>query len=220
MTEADMDPDAVANTGSPIGIPEYRAWSLAAVKLLQDVVYDEDEAVWNELLSGRSHLQEYFARIGLVPVVDETNGFAYLRQLEEEQGSLPEGYEKLPKLLRRSRLGFELSLMCVLLRDELRRFEEEEVDSQRCVIDEGHLLEQWQAFFPPQQDEQKQYRGFLRVLKSASEMGFVRQVSKEPSAWEVRRILKARLDAQALEDLHAQLLAKAAERKGGPRTDG
>ena len=201
--------------------PEYRSWSLAAVRLLQEVVYAEDEAVWNEVLSARSHLQDYFARIGLAPVIDEPNGFAYLRQLDPAEDQLPEGYDKLPKLLRRSRIGYELSLMCVLLRDELRRFEDEDLDSERCVIEEATLLEQWQGFFPPQQDEQKQYKGFLKVLKSAADMGFARQVSQEPAAWEVRRILKARLDAQALEDLKARLaglVVRVTEPKKAGRT--
>jgi len=204
-------PESPGAAGLGGELPDYRPWSLAAVRLLQEVVYAEETTVWNEVVSCRSHLESFFARLGLVPVVDEPNGYAYLRQLDGELDGLPPGYEKLPKLLRRSRLGYDASLMCVLLREELRRFEEEEVDSERCVVEEPDLFIQWQRFFPPKQDEQKQYKDYLRILKSVAEMGFARLVSKDPPAWEIRRILKARLDARALESLLGQLAEKRGE---------
>ena len=113
-------------------LPEFRDWSIAAVRLLQGVVYLDDGPVWGFVGSNRSRLEEYFARLGLALVVDDSEGFAFLRQLDEEE--LGEGYERLPKLFRKTRLSYDTTLLCVLLRDELRRFEEEPVDDQRCSI--------------------------------------------------------------------------------------
>jgi hypothetical protein len=188
-------------------LPDFRSWSRAAVRLLQDVVYFSDEGVWSEVLASQNVLRDYFARVGLTLVVDETNGFAYLRQFDSDAEGVPVEYAELPKLYRRSRLGYGASLVCVLLREELRRFDSEEVDSEFCVVEEEALFDQWKAFFPVRTDEQAQYREFSKALYSARDAGFTRQITKEPAAWEVRRIIKAKLDAQTLEQLKRDLAA-------------
>lgn len=192
--------------------PEFRDWSIPAVRLLRGAVDAEDARVWNLLLSNVSHLESYFARLGLRLVVDESEGFAYLRQLTEEE--MPEGYEALPKLFRATRLSYGQTLLCVLLRDEFRRFEEEDVRNERCVVEETALLEQWKAFFPAQDDAVKRHREMSASLRKLEGLGFVRKFSDEPPAWEIRRILKARLPASKLEQLKDQLAA-AAERRDG-----
>lgn len=184
--------------------PEFREWSIAAVHLLRGVLYADDTRTWDIVLSSRSQLESYFARLGLLLVIDEPEGLTYLRQLSEDE--VPEGYEALPKLIRKTRLGYDATLLCVLLRDELRRFEEEEIHDERCVVEAASLFEHWKTFFPAQQDEVRQRRDLAAALRKLDELGFVRKFSDEPEAWEVRRILKARLPAAELENLRAQLL--------------
>jgi hypothetical protein len=192
-------------------IPEFRPWSIAAVRLLQGVVYADEEAAWDAVLGHRSPLEEYFGRLGLGLHVDETEGFAFLQQLDEEE--LPEGYEKLPRLFRRTQLSYASTLLCVLLRDELRRFDEEELEHQRCVVETHALLADWQSFFPAEHDEVKQFKELSAALRKLEEMRFVRRFSDDPEAWEIRRILKARVPAAELEQLRGQLLA-ATQRRG------
>ncbi|MDF1754149.1 MAG: DUF4194 domain-containing protein [Verrucomicrobiales bacterium] len=204
MEETFHEPEAA---NQALDLPDYQSWSLAAVKLLQDVVYSLDDVrVWSEILRSRNRIQDYFARIGLVLVVDESNGYAYLRQLDTDNESLAKEYADLPKLYRQSRLGYGASLICVILREALRRYESEEFDSDLCVVEEDELFEQWKVFFPEQSDEKKQFRDFIAALRQASEAGFARKLPKtEPAAWEVRRIIKAKLNAQRLEQLRDDL---------------
>jgi hypothetical protein len=191
-------------------LPEFRDWSLPAVWLLKGVVYADDVRVWNTLLSNVSALETYFARVGLRLVVDESEGMAYLRQLSEDEA--PDGYESLPRLFRASRLSYGQTLLCVLLRDELRRFEEEDLRNERCVVEEAALFDQWKAFFPAQLDEVKGRREMVAGLRRLEEIGFVRGFGEEPPSWEVKRILKARLSLTDLEGLRGQLEAAAARR--------
>lgn len=184
-------------------LPEFRDWSIPAVCLLRGVVYADEERTWNLLLGNVSRLKDYFGRLGLLLVVDESEGMAYLRQLDEEER--PEGYEALPKLFRATRLSYSQTLMCVLLRDEFRRFEEEDMHNERCVVEEAALFEQWKAFFPAQGDEVKLHRDMRGSLRRLEDLGFLRRFSEEPPSWEVRRILKARLPAAELENLRDQL---------------
>lgn len=184
-------------------LPEFREWSMAAVRLLQGVIYMDDGSVWGVICSNRSRLDEYFARIGLALVVDEAEGFAFLRQFEEEE--LEEGYDALPKLFRKSRLSYDATLLCVLLRDELRRFEEEDFDNQRCVVKTSDLFELWKAFSSINSDEIKLMKGLRAAIGDLEELKFVRRFSDEPEEWEIRRILKARMPVSKLEVLLQQL---------------
>lgn len=190
---------------------DFQDWGIPAVWLLRGAVYANEERVWNLLLTNVSRLEEYFIRIGLRLVVDESEGIAYLRQLEEDE--LPEGAEALPRLFRTSRLSYGQTVMCVLLRDEFRRFEEEDVHNERCVVDESSLFDQWKPFSPSGDDDVKQHREMVAALRKLEELGFVRRFGDDPRCWEVRRILKARLPAAELENLKNQLI-EAIERRG------
>lgn len=198
--------------------PEYREWSLAAVRLLQGVVYYDEDRAWNLVLTSRSQLETYFARIGLALVVDEAEGYAFVRQWSDDER--PEGYENLPRLVRRVPMGYGPTLLAVLLRDELRRFEESDVHNERCVVEQEGVFEQWKSFFPPQHDEVKQQKEFTSAMKKLEELGFARRFGDNSSeSWEVRRILKAKLPATELERLKEQLVMALAGRRTEEEVD-
>ena len=198
--------------------PEFRDWSIVAVRLLQGVIYADEARVWDILLRSRSALEAHFARFGLLLVVDEPEGYAFVRQWSDDE--CPEGYEQVPKLVRRVQLGYAPTLMAVLLRDELRRYEEEEVHNERCVVEAEVLFDQWKSFFPTQFDEPRQRKEFAAAMNKLDDLGFVRKFGDNPEAWEVRRILKARLPAAELEALKDQLRAAQAGRPADPSLDG
>ena len=158
-------------------LPEYRDWGIAAVRLLQGVIEADDGRGWDLVLTNRTALENYFARIGLALVVDESEGYAFLRQLAEDEVS--EGYDALPKLFRASRLSYGQTLLCVLLREALRRFEEEEVRDERCVVSEQDLLAAWKTFFPLPADEVKQLKELQTNLRKLEELSFVRRFGQE-----------------------------------------
>ncbi len=177
-----------------------------AVRLLQGVVYHDDNLdMWEQLLENVSPLTEYFGKLGLLLVVDEPDAMAYLRQLDEEE--IQSDFPVVPRLFRRTPLGYEATLLCVLLRDELRQYEEEDVQNERCVISQRDLLALWEAFFPDQSDSVRLNRSLTAALRKMEELKFVRQFEKDPPSWEVRRIIKARLPLSDLERLRISLVA-------------
>lgn len=182
-------------------------WSPAAVRLLQGVVYYDDNAkVWDLILRFATPLREYFSKIGLALIVDEPDGMAYLRQVNDDSDS--SDYEALPRLFRRTPLGYEGSLLAVLLRDLLRQFEEEDLQNQRCVVSQRDLLDMWRAFFSRQSDEVKLNRTLLSSLRKLEDLKFVKQFEDEPPSWEIRRILKARVPISELESLKEALTSR------------
>lgn len=186
-------------------LPEFDESSIAAVHLLQGVVYHDDCRIWELVLAHQTRLGSYFGRIGLRLVVDMPEGFAFLRQLEDDEIDHVHGYDKLPKLFHKKRLSYDATLVCVLLREELRRFEEEEVDNAKCVIATDELFEQWKSFFPAVQDELRLRRALEAALTTMEELKFIRVFAKDPQEWELRRILKARVPVAELEKLWNEL---------------
>lgn len=183
-------------------------WSPAAVRLLQGVVYYDDHAkVWDLILRFQTPLREYFSKIGLTLIVDEPDGMAYLRQVNDDTDATE--FDSLPRLFRRTPLGYEASLLAVLLRDLLRQFEEEDLQNQRCVVTQRDLLDLWRSFFVRQPDEVKLNRTLQSSLRKLEDLKFVKQFEDEPPSWEIRRILKARIPISELESLKAILIARA-----------
>jgi hypothetical protein len=184
-------------------LPEFRERGIAAAKLLQGVVYGEDEETWSILLSNESDLADYFSEIGLALVIDRGEGIAYLKQFDDDERS--GGYERLPRLFRKTSLGYEATLLCVLLRDEYRRFEEEDLDNERCVVETEGVFEMWKSFFPADADEVSLRRKLTTSLKQLEKLKFVRSLPSDADSWEVRKLLKARLPVEELETLRDRL---------------
>ncbi len=184
-------------------LPAYKEWSFAAVRLLQGAVYSDD-AAWDVVLRFESALKDYFARIGLLLIIDEPEGISFIRQLTEDEAD--DDYSALPRLFRRTRLGYETTLLCVLLREHLRRFEEEDLDSHRCVVEQSELLESWKSFFPGSEDEVRLQKTLDTAFRKLESLKFVSRFGETAGCWEVRRILKARLPVSELEKLKEQLL--------------
>lgn len=189
-------------------LPNYKDWSVAAIRLLQGPVYSDDTN-WDSALRYQSPLTDYFARIGLILVVDEPEGMAYLRQLARDEA--PDEYQQLPPLFRRTRLGYDATLLCVLLRDELRRFEEEDVDNRRCVIQQLELFEAWKTCFSTGEDEVRLQKSLEAALRKLEALHFVSRFGETAGSWEIRRILKARLPVAELERLREQLQKKGSQ---------
>lgn len=185
-------------------LPEFEELGIPAVHLLHGVLYDDDTATWDILLARESDLATYFSKLGLLLVVDRGEGLAYLRQLDDDQRS--GGYERLPKLFRRTPLGYAATLLCVLLRDEYRQFEDEDLDNERCVVDVGVLLEDWKQFFPANADEVRLRKQLTTSLATLEKLKFVRKFGSGSDTWEVCKLLKARLPLDELDALRERLL--------------
>ncbi len=206
MTEQDLV------EGSCHDFPPREPWSAAAVRLLQGVVYHNDGGeVWNSILAGSSPLKDYFGRLGLVLIVDENDGLAYLHQPDSEQW--PAEYESMPKLFRNVPLSFEATVLCVLLRDELRR-NDEDLQNDRCVVSQSDLLATWQSFVAEGTDSVRANRSLSSALTKLEELKFVRKFEEDPPSWEVRRLLRARMPMEKLQSIK-QAMTEEIQRRGG-----
>ena len=186
----------------PAEVKSGRPESLAAIRLLQVVVYSNDKKPWDQVLTYRSNLEDYFARVGLALVVDENDGLAYLRQWSDDERDAMDVV--LPRLFRRTPLNYDVSLLCVLLRDELRRWEDEDFDNTRCAVTIDSLFEIWKTMQPRSMDEVQCRKSLSATMKKLEQMSFVQKFGGDDE-YEIKRILKARLPMEKLTMLRDQM---------------
>ncbi len=174
------------------------------VNLFQGVLYREQAAaLWQALLDLQARVRDYCAVIGLDLILDEAEGYAYLRQR-------PRGAEEpeLPRLVQRRPLSFPVSLILVLLRKKLAEFDATGGDT-RLVVSRADIAEQMRLFLPDTANEARLLDRMETHLNKVVELGFLRRLRGEEAQYEVRRILKAFVDAQWLDDFGKRLDAYA-----------
>jgi hypothetical protein len=182
--------------------------SFVLARLLLEPVYREDGALWDALCSERDAISRYFRQIGQEVVVDEGEGYAFLRQIEAEGG------ERIPRVGRRQPLGYTATLLLVCLREELARFDARPEDSTRLVRTRLQLRELVGQFLPETNNQVRDLRAIDSAIRRLEELGFLRVFGTvEADTFEVMRILKARFGPAELQEVKDRLL-RYAQREG------
>lgn len=172
----------------------------AIIRLMQGVIYREiDEDTWLTLDRFGAGVRDHFATIGVEVVVDDTEGYAYLRTRPDGEDEEP-----LPRLVRRRTLTYNVSLLLVLLRKRLLEFETSGSEG-RLVLTREQILEMLQVFRADSSNEARIVDHAERTIAKAVDLGFLRPLRGQSEHWEVRRILKAYVDAQTLSDFARKL---------------
>jgi hypothetical protein len=184
------------------------ATARAIIRLMQGVVYREsDEPTWLTLERSGAAVRDHFAAIAVDVVVDQVEGYAYLRTRPEADGDDP-----LPRLVRRRALTYNVSLLLVLLRKRLVEFETAGSEG-RLVLTTEQIVELLRIFQADSTNDARVVDEAGRTITRAAELGFLRQLRGQSDAWEVRRILKAYVDAETLSDFAGKLREYADARR-------
>lgn len=198
MAEQEIEPENTAASN---------ALSALVITLLKGVIYQEGDAnLWNALLNLQARVRDYVTVLGLELVLDESEGYAFLRARLESEG---EGVAKLPRLVVRRPLTFPVSLLLALLRKKLAEFDASGGDT-RLVLTRDQLVELVRVFLPDSSNEAKLIDQIETHLNKIVDLGFLRKLKTgagQPTAFEVRRIIKAFVDAQWLNDFDTRLSA-------------
>ena len=174
--------------------------SFVQAQLLIAPVYHEDIELWESLRAERDHVAHYFQQIGQELIIDEAEGYAFLRQIEVD------GAERMPRIGRRQSLGYTATLLLVCLREELARFDAAPGDSSRLVLTKGQLRELVGQFLRESNNQLRDLRTIDAAIKRIEELGFLRTVgATESETFEIMRILKARFGPSELESVKDRL---------------
>ncbi|WP_069387490.1 DUF4194 domain-containing protein [Cellulosimicrobium cellulans] len=217
--------------------------SVVVTSLLKGVVYRESsEETWRDLLAHEAQVRDAVAMLGLQVVVDEGDGYAYLRSQPEHERD-----ERVPRLIPRRELPFDVSLLLALLRKRLAQSDSEGGDT-RLVLTRAEIVDLLRVFLSQDAgaaaNEARLVDRVDALVRRVVELGFLRPAGRDADGagsaeaagaasaddgsadarrFEVRRILKAFVDAQWLADFDARLAqyldVAAGRADGGGRQD-
>lgn len=196
------------------------ALSALLITLLKGVIYREgDEPLWASLLELQAQVRDYVAVLNLELVLDEAEGHAFLKSRPESTDD--EDAPALPRLIARRPLSFPVSLLLALLRKKLAEFDAGGGDT-RLVLSRDEIAELLRVFLPESSNEARLVDQIETHINKIVELGFLRRLKASgsgPANYEVRRILKAFVDAQWLSEFDARL-AGYREQLAGKAGDG
>lgn len=205
--------ESVSETGNEL--------SALVINLLKGVLYlENDPALWHALIQLQARVRDHISVLGLELVLDEAEGYAFLRAKQETEEELNASSGKLPRLIARRPLSFPVSLLLALLRKKLAEFDAGG-DATRLILSREEIVELVRVFLPESSNEAKLIDQIETHLNKVVELGFLRRLkpnaavnTEKGTNFEVRRILKAFVDAQWLADFDGRLAAYQAQLNG------
>lgn len=187
---------------------------LVITHVMKGVVYaDSHEKVWRHLLPLQAQVRDYVGVMGLTVIIDEAEGYAFLRSKPDDGDEGP-----LPRLIPRRALSFHVSLILALLRKKLAEFDASGAET-RLILTRDQLVEMVRMFLPETSNEARLVDQIDTQLTKIVDLGFLRRITGQEAAYEVRRILKAFVDGQWLAEFD-QRLAEYAGQLGGGEDEG
>lgn len=174
--------------------------SLVVVTLFKGPLYrDVHEQLWPKLVRLRARVVDHIAVMGLRLEVDESEGYAFLRSLRDDETDV-----EFPRLVNRHTLGFQTSLLIALLRKRLAEFDATSSDA-RLVLSRDQIVEMLGVYLPTAADDVRTVRTVETQIRKVEELGFLHRLRGQDDQYEVRRILRAFVDGQWLSDFDQRL---------------
>lgn len=207
-----MDENSVDSRAAP-------ALAGLVVPLLKGVIYQENDAgQWQSLLRLQPAVRGYVAVLGLELALDEAEGYAFLRSRrpDDEGEAAP-----MPRLVARRPLSFPVSLLLALLRKKLAESDASGGET-RLVLARADIVELLRVFLPDSSNEARVVDQIDTHINRIVELGFLRRLktgagstASSDASFEVRRILKAYVDAQWLSGFNERLAQYRAQLEDG-----
>ncbi|NQY63972.1 MAG: DUF4194 domain-containing protein [Alteromonadaceae bacterium] len=189
--------------------------SSVQIRLLKGAIYRQKQSeLWTWLERDQYQIRQYFAEIGLSLLLDESEGYAFLRQIDFEEDQEQTAAIALPRLITKRALPFAQSLLLVLIRKRLAEHDSEE-SSPRLIITRSEIHQWLQPYFQTNNNELKQQREFNALINKVSELGFIRVLRNYEDEFEVQRIIKAFINAEHIAHQLTLLTAYARNKSVG-----
>ena len=181
-------------------------YAAVIIKLLQGTL-EADDSAWSLLLDYQIAVREHFESFGVALHLDEVEGYAYLTQPEAGDDEVEDTPEALPRLVRRQKLSYNATLLCVLLRERLVRFDQDELRSTQAVVSKSDIQGMLTLFLEERTDEKRLLRTVDTLIRQVTDLGFLKKLSGDEERYEIRRIIRAKLSAGDLVEIKEKLAA-------------
>ena len=180
------------------------------IKLLKGPVEYLEKTAWEQLLQYQTELTKFLQQMGLILVLEKDDGYAYLEQTKLDEEDNVVGW------VRRIQLGYEESILLVLLRDMMAEFEVGEASTRELIKKRREIKEYAELFFKENPSRVKFIRDLDRLIDRVEELDFLEKIENndlpDEQKFRVKKIIKARVDNELLENFKQQLIEHAAGR--------
>ncbi len=160
---------------------------------------EADSQLWQWLLNIQVAVSEYMATLGLELILDEPEGYAFLRAREYDAED-----DKLPRLIPRRQLSFHVSLLLALLREKMAESDASGGET-RVIVSRDEVLEMIRIFLPEGSNEVRLIDQVDSYINQIVKMGFARKLKGSDKMLELHRIIKSFVDAQWLAEFDQRL---------------
>lgn len=175
-------------------------YSKAIVRLLKSTV-ERTSNVWDDIILYQNEIQDYISQIGLELIVKKDEGFAFVKQLEDSEG-------KTLGLVTRRQIGFETSIVLVVLRQSLEDFDSNptQLTSEKFITD-TEIKDELELFLQEGYNKLKFQKDLDKYIRSVVELGFLKEMSKKENEtkYQIHRIIKEKITLDILQDFQTKL---------------
>ncbi|MFM7153539.1 MAG: DUF4194 domain-containing protein [Bacteroidota bacterium] len=179
-----------------------KPYSKAIVKLLKSSPVEKDSPVWDAIKTYQAEIQDYLSQIGLELIVKKDEGFAYVTQFEDSEGNTQ-------GLVTRRQIGFETSVVLVVLRQSLEEFDSSPTSyqAQEKFITDTEIREELELFLQEGYNRLKFRKELDKYIKNAVDLGYLKEVSvrDNETRYQIHRIIKEKITLDELQNFKTKL---------------
>jgi hypothetical protein len=182
-------------------IKNIQPYSRAIVRLLKGTV-ERNNSVWDGIITYQSEIQYYISIIGLELIVKKDEGFAFLKQVELDEGNTL-------NLVSRRQIGFEVSIVLVVLRQILEEFDSNPTETQSFdkFITNVEIKDEVELFLPEKFNRVKFIKELDNYVKKVVDYGFLAETKRTETEvrYKIHRIIKEKITLDDLQEFKNKL---------------
>ncbi len=177
-----------------------KPYSKAIVRLLKSPI-ERNSNEWENVVMYQNEIQDYISQIGLELIIKKDEGFAFVKQLEDSEGNTL-------GLVQRRQIGFETSIVLIVLRQSLEEFDSNPTQlATEKFITNNEIRDELELFLPERFNRKSFIKEIDRYINAAVELGYLKEVGKKDNEtrYRIHRIIKEKITLDILQDFKIRL---------------
>lgn len=180
---------------------EQKPYSKAIILLLKKTV-EKGSPVWEDIVNYQIEIQDYLSVIGLELILKKNEGFAFVKQIVFDDDSTL-------NLVSRRQLGFETSIVVIVLRQLLEDYDNNPTETQSIdkIITNNELKDEIRLFLPESYNKVKFERELDSYIQKVVDLGFLKEVKRnnDEVRYRIHRIIKEKVTLDDLDTFKKKL---------------
>lgn len=178
-----------------------KPYSKAIIKLLKSPI-ERNSSLWDDVIHYQLEIQDYINQIGLELILKKEEGFAFVKQFEDNEGNTL-------GLITRRQIGFETSIVLVVLRQSLEEFDNNPTQFQVAekFITDSEIKEEVELFLPEKYNRVRFMKELDSYIKKIVGFGYLIEIQKNDTEtkYQIHRIIKEKVTLDILQDFKIKL---------------